>query len=34
MQYVEYLISHYLDTKMAENLFGFLSVLPGAFAVF
>ena len=33
MQYVEYVIGHYLD-KMAENLFGFLSVLPGAFATF
>lgn len=29
-QYVEYKISHYLD-KSFESLFGFVSVLPGAF---
>jgi chitin synthase len=32
-QYVEYKISHYLD-KAAESLFGFVSVLPGAFSGF
>jgi cellulose synthase/poly-beta-1,6-N-acetylglucosamine synthase-like glycosyltransferase len=32
-QYVEYKISHYLD-KAAESLFGFVSVLPGAFSAF
>ena len=32
-QYVEYKISHYLD-KMYETLFGFVSVLPGAFSTF
>lgn len=32
-QYVEYKISHYLD-KAVESLFGFVSVLPGAFSLF
>lgn len=32
-QYYEYKISNYLD-KAAENLFGFISVLPGAFSVY
>ena len=32
-QYVEYKLSHYLD-KAAESLFGFVSVLPGAFSTF
>jgi cellulose synthase/poly-beta-1,6-N-acetylglucosamine synthase-like glycosyltransferase len=32
-QYVEYKISHYLD-KAAESIFGFVSVLPGAFSAF
>lgn len=32
-QYVEYKISHYLD-KATESLFGFVSVLPGAFSAF
>ena len=32
-QYVEYKLSHYLD-KAAESIFGFVSVLPGAFATF
>jgi len=32
-QYVEYKISHYLD-KSFESLFGFISVLPGAFCTF
>lgn len=32
-QYFEYKISNYLD-KMAEQLFGFISVLPGAFSTF
>ena len=32
-QYVEYKISHYLD-KATESLFGFVSVLPGAFSTF
>lgn len=32
-QYVEYKISHYLD-KALESLFGFVSVLPGAFSTF
>jgi cellulose synthase/poly-beta-1,6-N-acetylglucosamine synthase-like glycosyltransferase len=32
-QYVEYKMSHYLD-KVAESLFGFVSVLPGAFSTF
>jgi cellulose synthase/poly-beta-1,6-N-acetylglucosamine synthase-like glycosyltransferase len=32
-QYVEYKISHYLD-KSFESLFGFVSVLPGAFCTF
>ena len=32
-QYVEYKISHYLD-KASESLFGFVSVLPGAFSLF
>lgn len=32
-QYVEYKVSHYLD-KAAESLFGFVSVLPGAFSTF
>lgn len=32
-QYVEYKISHYVD-KAAESLFGFVSVLPGAFSAF
>ena len=31
-QYLEYKISHYLD-KQCENLFGFVSVLPGAFSM-
>jgi cellulose synthase/poly-beta-1,6-N-acetylglucosamine synthase-like glycosyltransferase len=32
-QYVEYKLSHYLD-KSTETLFGFVSVLPGAFSTF
>ena len=32
-QYVEYKVSHYLD-KATESLFGFVSVLPGAFSTF
>lgn len=32
-QYCEYKISHYLD-KSTESLFGFVSVLPGAFSAF
>ena len=32
-QYVEYKLSHYVD-KAAESLFGFVSVLPGAFSAF
>ena len=32
-QYLEYKISHYLD-KATETLFGFVSVLPGAFSTF
>lgn len=32
-QYYEYKVSNYLD-KAAENLFGFISVLPGAFSVY
>ncbi|CAI2368049.1 unnamed protein product [Moneuplotes crassus] len=32
-QYVEYKLSHYVD-KAAESLFGFVSVLPGAFSCF
>ena len=32
-QYCEYKYSHILD-KDAENLFGFVSVLPGAFSTF
>ena len=32
-QYLEYKVSHYLD-KAAEALFGFVSVLPGAFSTF
>lgn len=32
-QYLEYKISHYLD-KATESLFGFVSVLPGAFSTF
>ena len=32
-QYYEYKISSYLD-KAAENLFGFISVLPGAFSTY
>jgi len=32
-QYVEYKISHYLD-KSTETLFGYVSVLPGAFSTF
>lgn len=32
-QYVEYKVSHYLD-KATESLFGFISVLPGAFSTF
>lgn len=32
-QYVEYKLSHYLDKSM-ETLFGFVSVLPGAFSTF
>ena len=32
-QYVEYKMSHYLD-KATESLFGFVSVLPGAFSTF
>ena len=32
-QYVEYKVSHYLD-KSFETLFGFVSVLPGAFSTF
>lgn len=33
MQYSEYKIAHYLD-KASESLFGFVSVLPGAFSTF
>lgn len=32
-QYVEYKLAHYID-KSSESLFGFISVLPGAFSVF
>ena len=32
-QYVEYKLSHYID-KSCESLFGFISVLPGAFSTF
>ena len=32
-QYVEYKLSHYMD-KASESLFGFVSVLPGAFSTF
>ena len=32
-QYVEYKLSHYMD-KAAESLFGYVSVLPGAFSTF
>ena len=32
-QYVEYKLSHYVD-KASESLFGFVSVLPGAFSCF
>lgn len=32
-QYVEYKLSHYLD-KAVETMFGFVSVLPGAFSLF
>mgnify|MGYP006282883023 CR=1 FL=1 len=32
-QYVEYKVSHYMD-KAFESLFGFVSVLPGAFSTF
>ena len=32
-QYVEYKLNHYVD-KAAEYLFGFVSVLPGAFSAF
>ncbi|CAI2366285.1 unnamed protein product [Moneuplotes crassus] len=32
-QYVEYKLSHYLD-KSAESLFGYISVLPGAYSMF
>lgn len=32
-QYLEYKLSHYLD-KSTETLFGFVSVLPGAFSTF
>ena len=32
-QYVEYKIFHYID-KVTESLFGFISVLPGAFSTF
>lgn len=32
-QYVEYKLSHYVD-KAAESIFGFVSVLPGAFSGF
>lgn len=32
-QYVEYKLAHYID-KSCESLFGFISVLPGAFSVF
>lgn len=32
-QYIEYKLSHYLD-KSTETLFGFVSVLPGAFSTF
>ena len=32
-QYVEYKLGHYLD-KSYETLFGFVSVLPGAFSTF
>ena len=32
-QYVEYKIAHYLD-KASETIFGFVSVLPGAFSAF
>ena len=32
-QYLEYKISNYLD-KAYETIFGFVSVLPGAFSTF
>ena len=32
-QYVEYKLSHYID-KSFESIFGFVSVLPGAFSTF
>ena len=32
-QYVEYKLSHYMN-KAAESLYGFVSVLPGAFSIF
>jgi chitin synthase len=32
-QYVEYKVSHYIDKKF-ESMFGFVSVLPGAFCTF
>ena len=32
-QYYEYKLSNFLD-KAAENLFGFISVLPGAFSAY
>jgi len=32
-QYAEYKLAHYID-KSSESLFGFISVLPGAFSTF